>query len=249
MALLRAPLHHPPTGFWWTGRTNFGDLLTPLLLAHFGEVEVAWSPVNDADLVCVGSVLEFLPQQWPGIVAGAGKLRENSPVKLPRATVLAVRGPLTARSLGLTGDHVLGDPGLLADELVSVDKEYELGIVPHWSDLELEHRPEFAKFKPRIIRPSGDTVEVLREIGRCRKIVSSSLHGIIVADAFGIPRRTEMTKIFDREGGTFKFRDYNLSVGVPFTIGQTQEAPRWRVQDLQHGLYDMLRALGRLLTR
>ena len=236
-----------PTGFWWVGRPNFGDLLTPLLLAHFGNVEIGWAPAADADLVCVGSVLEHMPPDWPGIVAGSGKMYEKSDFSLPNATILGVRGPLTAKNF--RGNFVLGDPALLADELVSVDKEYNLGIVPHWSDTELEFRPEFKKYKPHIIRPAGDPLEVLREIGSCRKIVSSSLHGIIVADAFGIPRRVEMTKVFEKEGGDFKFRDHNLAVGVPHTVGLTQEAPRYRVQDRQQELYDMLIDVGQRLSR
>lgn len=237
------------TAYFWQGRPNFGDLLTAPLLAHFGDAEVAWSAAEDADIVCVGSVLEALPPKWSGVIVGAGKLREASDVALPRATVLAVRGPLTARAMGLRGEYALGDPGLLADELVrGVDKHYKLGIVPHWSDVELEHRPEFQRYDPHIIRPSGDPLEVLREIGRCHKIVASSLHGLIVADAFGIPRRTEMTKIFAREGKSFKFEDHAAAVGLPFEVGVTQEAPRYVVQQRSQELYDALVEAGRLLA-
>jgi pyruvyltransferase len=234
-----------PTAYWWLGHPNFGDQLTPLLLARFSDTYVQWAPFKDADIVAVGSNLDVLPPRWRGIVAGAGKLRESSQPDLSRATVLGLRGPLTAR--GVKGDYCLGDPGLLADELVTVNKEYDLGIVPHWSDTELEDRPEFKRYHPHVIRPSGDVCEVLREIGRCRKIISSSLHGLIVADAFGIPRRTEMTKLFEREGGEFKFRDYNASVGLDFEIGLTQEAPRYVVQQRQQELYDMFQGLGKRL--
>lgn len=232
------------TAYWWNGRPNFGDLLTPLLLDHFADLRVDWAPAKTADLVCVGSVLEHLPHDWAGIVAGSGRLWEKVGTPLPNATVLGVRGPLTAR--GMQGDPVLGDPGLLADELVTVDKQWNLGLVPHWSDHELEYR--FAQWKPVIIRPDEDPLEVVRLIGSCRKIVSSSLHGVIVADAFGIPRRIEMTPRFEKEGGDFKFRDHNAAVGVKHEIGVTQEAARWKVQDRQHELYDMLHEVGRLLT-
>jgi pyruvyltransferase len=237
------------TSYWWKGRPNFGDELGPLLLEHFSDLEVEWAPVVTADLITVGSLLHQLPLDWSGIVAGSGSLFENKLVPLKSATVLGVRGPLTARGLELKGDYALGDPGLLANELVVAHKEHNLGLVPHWSDTELEHRPEFKKYKPLIIRPEGDPLEVLRQIGSCRKIVSSSLHGIIVADAFGIPRRTETTPRFIREGGDWKFRDHNAAVGVPFELGVTQEAPRWIVQDRQHEIYDMLVELGNTLRR
>lgn len=243
-------MHYPraiPTGYWWVGQPNFGDLLTPLLLQHFSDLRIGWAAVKEADLVCVGSILDQLPPRWDGVVIGSGKLREDSHVDLSCAKVMALRGPLTAKSVkGVRGGFAIGDPGLLADELVTVTKEYDLGVVPHWSDKRLEHRPEFLRYNPLIIRPSDNPLDVLRQIGSCRKIVSSSLHGIIVADAFGIPRRTEMAERFPREGGDFKFRDYSASVGVPFKVGKLQEAPRSKVADRQYELYDALVEVSRL---
>lgn len=236
------------TGYWWTGRPNFGDTLTPLLMARFAGLSMVWSPPAMARCIVVGSIIEHVPDDWAGVVAGAGQLFEGSDVTLPNATVLGVRGPLTAKSFP-GQDLVLGDPGLLANELVSpVEKCYDLGVVPHWSDNELEHRPEFTRYQPRIIRSTGDPCETIREIGRCKKIVASSLHGIIVADAFGIPRRTEMTKLFAREGGSFKFRDYNASIGVRFVEGKLQAPDRFTINNRQAELFDMLEDLGRHLT-
>lgn len=236
-----------PTAFFWSKKQNFGDQLTPLLVEHFANVKIAWAEAKDADFICVGSILEALPPKWRGIVAGSGKLHENRTPNWEKATILGVRGPLTAA--GLKGEICIGDPGLLANELVAVDKVYQLGLVPHWSDHELEHRPEFRRYQPHIIRPSGDPLQVIREIGRCRKIIASSLHGIIVADAFGIPRRLEMAASMTKpyEGGSFKFEDYNASVGVPFEVGLTQEANRYKVQERQQELYDMMVELGLLL--
>jgi pyruvyltransferase len=238
-------IRHIPHAFYWTARPNWGDMLSPILLAHFARTEVLWSPAKDADIICVGSILEALPPAWSGIVVGSGKLKEASDIDLSQAKVLALRGPLSAK--GFKGDYVLGDPGLLAADLVRVDKTYELGIIPHWSDTALEDRYEFKGFNPRIIRASGDPIEVVKEIGRCKRVVSSSLHGVIVADAFGIPRRIEMAKIFAREGGDFKFRDHNGAVGVKHEIGLMQEAPRYRVQERQHELYDALGSAGRIM--
>lgn len=238
-----------PTSYWWNGRSNFGDLLTPLLLERFADIRVNWAPIEKANMVGVGSILDIVPFGWSGLVMGSGKLREHSPVDLSKAKVLALRGPLTARNVtGVRGDFVFGDPGLLADELVEVEKTYDLGIVPHWSDTTLEHRQEFKRYNPKIIRPSQDPVEVIRMIGQCRKIVASSLHGIILADAFGIPRRVEMTERFSKEGGDFKFRDYCATVGVPFKVGVTQDAPRSKVQDRQHELYDVFQEVRSILT-
>lgn len=234
------------TAFWWKGRKNFGDLLTPLLISRFSGVDVNWAPARDADILCVGSIIEAVLPDWTGIVAGCGKLYEATDVtdRLQSATVLGLRGPLTADGFSRKG-LVLGDPGLLAGELVNVDKEYNLGIVPHWSDTALEH--QFTKYEPHIIRPNQDALTVISEIGRCKKIVSSSLHGIIVADSFSIPRRIEYSTTLDKEGGLFKFRDYSASLGMELVLGKTQMAPRYWIEDMQHELYDMFELLGRMV--
>lgn len=238
--------------FWWTGKSNFGDLLTPLLFRKFANLPVELSPLESANMIAVGSILDLVPQKWKGMVVGSGKLRESAPVDLSDARVLALRGPLTAASVtGVRGDVVYGDLGLLADELVQrPPKLHQLGLVPHWSDTQLEKRPEFLKYKPLIIRPSGDPLQVISQIGSCRKIVSSSLHGIILADAFGIPRRTEMSERQAKEGGPFKFQDYSASLGLPFEIGLTQEPSHRAVLMRQHELYDVLmQVAGELAVR
>lgn len=228
--------------YYWNAKKNFGDLLTSLLLTRFARLQSEWAPAKDAELVMVGSILEHIPQEWDGIIAGCGKLHEKTKLNFPNAKILALRGYLTAR--GVKGNYVIGDPGLLADELVPTeDKQYDLGIVPHWTDKKLEHSPEFKKYRPKIIRVSDDPLKVIREIGLCKKIVSSSLHGIILADAFGLPRRIELSPRMishpHQEGGIFKWLDYSSSIDMKLEIGITQEADRNTIADKQYELFDV----------
>lgn len=229
--------------YYWKNRPNFGDSLTSLLLKKFARFDSEWAEPQDAELVMVGSVLDRLPSDWTGIIAGAGKLHEKTKLSFPNATILAVRGPLTAR--GLKGKFAYGDPGLLADELVKEqDKEYNLGLIPHWTDKTLEHDPRFLKYNPKIIRVEDDPLKVIGEIGRCKKIVSSSLHGIILADAFAIPRRIEISPRAlthaHQEGGLFKWEDYSASLNMKLEIGLTQEADRHMVMERQYELFDVI---------
>jgi pyruvyltransferase len=235
--------------YYWKGKPNFGDAIAPLLLKRWAQKESEWAPAAESSVVITGSIIEHLPHDYHGVILGAGLMYDRPGYIFPRsATVLAVRGPLTARSARKSGhkDFVLGDPGLLADELIPLPyKTHNLGILPHWTDTELAQRPEFLKYDPLIINPMDDPLRVISEIGRCRKLVTSSLHGVILADAFGIPRRTELAPRLAAglEGGVFKFKDYNASVGVDFEVGLTQEAPRHRVEDRQHELWDAFRKL------
>ena len=238
-----------PSAFYWNARYNFGDQLSPVILDHFLNLPVEWAPAAKASYVCTGSVLDVLPEDWDGTVIGSGKLHARYQ-SLTKARVLALRGPLTAAfTKTSTNDFALGDPGLLANELVSTRQTIELGVVPHWSVNELFDR-EVAKARryryalPTLISARQDVLEVIRQIGSCKKIVSSSLHGIIVADSFGIPRRTEtfarMTS--PHEGGTFKFNDYALSIGLDLKFGQLQQADPGRIDRIRFELFDAFQA-------
>lgn len=231
--------------YYWNKKPNFGDLLTGLLLTRFTGLESEWSEPENSDLVVVGSTLEHFPENWTGIIAGAGKLHERTVLQFPNATVLALRGPLTARGIkGLKKEVVLADPALLADELVKIeDKRYELGIIPHWTDKKLEFDPRFTKYNPHIIHVRDDPLGVISEIGQCKKIISSSLHGIILADSFNIPRRIEiaprMLTHAHQEGGMFKWQDYSESLGIKLEIGVTVEVDRNKVMEKQYELFDV----------
>lgn len=233
--------------YYWKEKKNFGDLLSSLLIKKFCHLDSEWSNVTQAELIVVGSILEHFNPNWKGVIAGCGKLHEQSKA-LPfnNSKILALRGPLTAK--GVKGDFVLGDPGLLADELVEdEDKEFDLGIVAHWTDKTLEQNPIFKKFNPKIIRVDDDPLKVISEIGRCKKIVSSSLHGIILADAFGIPRRIEipprsLTHPY-QEGGLFKWKDYSASIEMKLEIGVTQLADRNIIMDKKNELYDVFQQI------
>ena len=231
--------------YWWTGRPNFGDGLAPYLIRRFSSVWPEWARPEEAQLLTIGSVLDT-----PGVRANKGPIVLGSSSLFDNDFILTarwwgVRGPLTAKNAAIPSSLVSGDPGLLADELVRVRKRpYNLGILPHWSDDVLATRGEFLQYDPLIINPAWDPLTVVEAIGSCKKLVTSSLHGVIVADSYNIPRRTEVApRLVNEEGGMFKFRDYNASVKVPFKTGVTQRASRQEVETLQHTLFDLYEGL------
>lgn len=239
----------PVTAYWWKDVPNFGDGLAPLLLERFADIKVQWGTISHSKIASIGSVLEHIPPLWDGYVVGSGRLFEGSRIHMKGVKVLALRGPLSA--CGVSGTYGLGDPGLLSDELVgSQEKIWDVGIVPHWLDKDLVPRFKALvnpKVEVTIIEPRQNPLDVLRQIGACKQIVTSSLHGMIVADAFGIPRRVEICKRLEREGGTFKFRDYSASIQTPIEFGKVQEPIRGKVEDVKFAIYDALRELGKEL--
>lgn len=238
--------------YWWRGHkgANWGDWLTPLLLERFAHLEAQWAERGTANLVMVGSILGHIIGPWyTGTILGSGKLYEDAIVP-PRATILALRGPLTAR--GVPGSYALGDPGLLADELVRVDtKRFDLCIVPHWSDTRpytetpLAEDPQFTRYPHVIVDPFDDPLTVIAAMAQSAKVVTSSLHALILSDALNIPRRFQGTADWASDGGYFKALDYSASVGVPFKIGKLQEADPNKVIDRKTDLKDVFRAYGK----
>lgn len=111
----------------------------------------------------------------------------------------------------------LGDGGLLYPLLLRKQpaKKYTVGIIPHYMDQQLPTVKELAvRFKGAVIIDVLDEpLKVLEQIAACEKILSSSLHGLIVADALDIPNR-HVHFSDNVRGNGFKFRDY-YSVFAP----------------------------------
>lgn len=161
------------------------------------------------------------------IVWGSGCLDSNSPLwnNLEKPIlVLAVRGPLTRQILiqhGIDCPEVYGDPALLFPKYYypTVDKKYKYGIILHVSTEVSNMILEELKFiygdSILIIDPKRFSKwnEFIDSILSCENIVSSSLHGIIVSDAYKIPNVWISVTNQEHPDNNLKFKDYYLSVG------------------------------------
>jgi hypothetical protein len=245
--------------FWYDGIANFGDALTPWLLRRAGIVAIHARP-KSAEFVGVGSILEMLPADFDGAIWGSGLLRD-APVALPNARILAVRGHMTADHVGAPTATALGDPGLLVSMFMKRPRvRWRLGIVPHhmheddpiWQAIKAQ-----APSQTRVINVRRGPTAVLGEIAACDFVLSTSLHGLITADAFGIPAAWARREP-DLWGGRFKFLDYESAVTPGSTreivlenaapspdelISQTSRVDSERVRLLQTGLLDSLHSL------
>ncbi|MGB8704893.1 MAG: polysaccharide pyruvyl transferase family protein [Gillisia sp.] len=218
--------------FWWSEtriqkkqKENYGDLLGKYLVEKISGKKVAfawpkkWSykdwfaPVY----VTVGSILTHVNKKC--VVWGSGIISNSLPVK--SATFLAVRGPRTREFLiekGYAVPEVYGDPALLLPNYYfpKIEKKYRFGVIPHYNDYELVK----SWFRERedvllIDLMTNDVETTTDKILSCEKIVSSSLHGIIVGHTYGIPAVWQKFsgKVF---GDDIKYRDYLESVELPF---------------------------------
>lgn len=113
---------------------------------------------------------------------------------------------------------VVGNAALLLPRLYTSKrclKRRSLRVIPHCYEWD---EPFFVAAREwedsRVIDITGGIEEVIEEIVSCDRIISSSLHGIICADAYGVPAL--WLHASDKPvGDGFKFRDYFTSVDRP----------------------------------
>ncbi len=204
----------PSIPAYWSCRDskqgNFGDMLSPRIVTALSGRPVHYTNTGQR-LFAVGSLLKFARKG--DLIWGAGFIGEEDSCQRG-IRVYAVRGPLTRNKLlglGIECPEIYGDPALLLPWLYRLPPVMRsgIGIIPHYVDAERVHA---AARDPavRIIDIRAGIEEVLRQVNKCEVLLSSSLHGCIIGDAYGIP--TAWVEISDKVvGGGFKFRDYYAS--------------------------------------
>jgi len=198
---------------------NFGDNLSTFIVhkvsgEHVRNVD--YLPRGEVVYVVIGSILHNLPAD--SIVWGAGYMGANSRMRKQPLKICAVRGKLTRDQVikqGFSCPEVYGDPALLCPKYYDpvITNKFKLGIIPHYVDQDSVLLDRFKKDPCVLFINVRDPInKIMDEINSCERILSSSLHGLIVADAYGIP--SLWIELSDKvTGGGFKFRDYFSSVG------------------------------------
>lgn len=198
----------------WATRTseypfiNFGDELSYYINRKIIESSI---PIKHSNFNCwddricsIGTILnEF--HNGRVYVWGSGFDIHNIHPRFmnTRLHIYATRGTYSAQylqSLGKSYPIALGDPGILLNRYMvkNIEPQYELGIIPHCSNCIIEQNKivgyatscyrEYDDSVKLISPKTIDNVEnVLDVIVNCKRILSESIHGCIVADSLGIP--------------------------------------------------------------
>lgn len=225
---------------YYTKLANMGDQLNKLIIEQCFGYPVERCSFLDGELCAIGSCLGQytlhgshamrLQQRLNGIIKprvavwGTGFINysdcEGTFFK-KKMEFHAVRGELTRRNvecmIGQELDIPTGDAGILASELLDEmpQKLYNVGIIPHICDLREPAVEKLARqYKAsKIISVKDEPMQVIKEIAQCDMILSSSLHGLIVADSLGIPN--QYVVFSDKPlGDGYKFADYYSAYGL-----------------------------------
>lgn len=200
--------------YWWRPNSkpyNFGDELGAIILTKMGY-KVRRVALSNAEIVLTGTILDMAETVNPNVVVlGSGAGYTHNPNN--NFTTLALRGKLTADNLASAAP--LGDLGLLASRIwPKQPARYNIGVVRHFVD------KDDYPFADIVIDASEDAETVIEKISSCRVILSSSLHGIIVADSYGIPNMRIARD--DVLTGNWKWMDYKTAFTLPLDQIQDQ---------------------------
>jgi hypothetical protein len=222
---------HDPAVLGVTG--NPGDAFAIPVVRHLSGREVSprgvWADPEEPLVFSVGSVLHHVRDR--GVTWGTGAitgLATLPPARTTPSLILGVRGPRTRDVVVMCWGQnpaVVSDPGLLLPRVFDVptnDPDIDVGFLPHGVD-----RQDIVERFPQAFTITNyhGFGPLIAGIQRCRRIVASSLHGMIFAHALGRP--VTLINVADRlTGGDFKFVDYLAS------MGRYDPAPRQHVDFL-----------------
>jgi len=171
---------------------NFGDELNPwmwpkLLPGFFDDDEKTL-------LIGIGSIIgDHYDPVAKKIVLGAGFVPHyfrQPDVHGNDWDIYFVRGPRTAKLLDLSPELALGDSAILLRTLVDYRKRTPdvISFMPHWESMGNGYWEQVCRLAGiNLIDPRRPVEEVIKELLRSKLVVTESMHGAIVADAFRIP--------------------------------------------------------------
>ena len=200
---------------------NVGDQFSLAVAQHYFSSNTTpcdESALTVPNVMLIGSFLHYADAC--SHICGAGFIAMD-PKYMLRAepkSVNCVRGPLTGHLLekqGIMCPRLYADPGILAPVIYPQHAPpcHKIGLIPHYVDANSPWIEGCRKKGVKVIDVLSSLDKFFAEMSQCEMILSSSLHGIIFAHAYGKPALwIEMSDGIIGDG--FKYYDYYLSVGV-----------------------------------
>lgn len=206
--------------FYWDDVANFGDTIGPYLTS-----KITKKPVlnilnkNIAGLMTVGSILQLIDRK-DMVVWGSGLIDVPSNelvknLKKYRPKILSLRGKqsayfLTKAGIDIPDESTYGDPALVLPRFYQpkVTQKRGIGLCPHYIHKHYFLSEIIDNEKYNFIDVQLDMKNVIDQICSSDICISTSLHGLIIAQAYNIP--WVWLEICDENlaGNEFKFKDF-----------------------------------------
>ncbi|ENY0909456.1 polysaccharide pyruvyl transferase family protein [Serratia marcescens] len=207
--------------FWWEpkdGIHNAGDHLAKVIVEQMLTLKdkgIIDKRNAKNKLLSIGSVMHFANTGDCVWGTGINGKISHDQLQFSGLDVRSVRGPLTRELLqkrGIEVPEVYGDPALLlptffSRELLTDESlQRDLIIIPHMN----EDFKKYDKYSAALCSPRQGAVAFTKAIVNSKYVISSSLHGVIIAEAYGIP-----AIFLDGNSGEskFKYDDYYFGTG------------------------------------
>ena len=206
--------------FYFATTTNFGDHMNSWLWAEL--IPELLAKDDDIRLVGIGSLLardlDLVIGRKVIFGTGSGYSNPPSPDQAAAWDVRCVRGPLTARLLGLEPGAAITDAAWLINQIPRFAKvpEAKSGtvFVPHWSSAAYGNWGDVcAEAGVRYVDPLLDCETVFGAIARAELVIAESLHAAIIADYYRTPW---IPVVSPRRILTFKWLDWCGSLGLEY---------------------------------
>ncbi len=206
--------------YWKSQVRNFGDQLNPWLWPRI--LPGVFDDDRRTIFLGIGTLLNSrVPERPFKVIFGAGAGYGDLPVLDSRSwKIYCLRGPLTAKALGLPVKLAISDAAVLVRRLSlpRPQETYAISFMPHWLTAELGDWQRICRqIGFNFIDPRNSVDDVLIGILGTQLLVTEALHGAVVADAMRVPWIAVRTKspILD-----FKWNDWCQSVELDYRPGQ-----------------------------
>lgn len=220
--------HWSPPQFCGDGG-NFGDYLSKIIVERvalsknidiYSKLKRHKLFSDSHQLLAIGSVLHFAKEGATVWGSGINGKKINYKFQLPNLDVRMVRGPLTRKVLlenGIECPEIYGDPAIILSDFFKFDvgkKKYKYIIIPNLNEISLYQTHK------NVVSPLLPWEEIVKKILQSELVISSSLHGIVVADSYGVPAR----HLLSYSEPVFKYIDYYEGTGrSDYKFAQTLE--------------------------
>lgn len=183
-----------------------------LLDKHNIKMDIYINTKFNINVCFIGSLIGWSNLNYePLYILGSGIRTENDYInKKNKMKIYSVRGPMTKEHLekyNFIVPEIFGDPALLLPQFYSPQTvelcKNKIGIIGHLTNF---HKYNNLPDEYILINPTWNWEKVISYITSCKLILSSSLHGLIMADAYKIPNI--WLNEYKLNEGEFKFKDY-----------------------------------------